>query len=78
MGMPSKNLLYISGATKSASLPRWRDFFELPAMKCLMAFVKSDFDRQRDIVEAMDAEENFRAIVERLDVDSRSDSARLR
>lgn len=43
---------------------RWGDVLERPAMKSLLAFVKADLDRQRRRIEAIDAEENFRAVVE--------------
>ncbi|MGI9234676.1 MAG: hypothetical protein ACR2RD_13665 [Woeseiaceae bacterium] len=57
--------------------PRWGDFFEEPAMKSLMAFVKADLDRQARIVEEADAEEDFRAVVEELDARGGATSARL-
>ena len=44
--------------------PRWRLFLELPAVQSQLAFVRADLERQRGIVEADDAEQDFRAIVD--------------
>lgn len=54
---------------------RWGDFFDQPAMKSLMAFVKADLDRQAKLVKEKDQEEDFRAIVEQLDSRGRSEAA---
>lgn len=58
--------------------PRWGDFFEQLPMRSLITFVNSDLDRQRNMIEEMDAEEDFRAVVEQLDANSRSEPAHLR
>jgi len=43
---------------------RWREFFELPAVSSQLAFVRADMERQREQIEALDAQSNFREIVE--------------
>lgn len=44
--------------------PRWQEFFALPAVQSQLAFVRADLDRQRKLVEAMNAERDFRVIFE--------------
>lgn len=45
---------------------RWAKVVESPEFVSLLSWVKADLDRQRSKVEAADAEEDFRAVVERL------------
>ena len=45
---------------------RWAETLQAPEFKSLLSWVKADLDRQRSKVEAADAEEDFRAVVERL------------
>ena len=44
--------------------PRWTEFFALPAVQSQLAFVRADLERQRKLVEAADAAEDFRATIE--------------
>ena len=46
--------------------PAWAQALELPNFKSLLAAAKENNDRQRAIVEAADAERDFRAEFERL------------
>jgi TolB-like protein/tetratricopeptide (TPR) repeat protein len=45
---------------------RWQDFLQEPAVKSSIAFVKSDLERQRKLVEAIEAEQDFKAEVNAL------------
>lgn len=44
--------------------PRWQDFLQRPEMQSLISFVKVSLDRQRERVEANNAKEDFRSLVE--------------
>lgn len=45
---------------------RWAEALQEPEFVSLLSWVKAGLDRQRSKVEAIDAEEDFRAVVERL------------
>jgi tetratricopeptide (TPR) repeat protein len=42
--------------------PRWQEFLALPAVQSQISFVRADLERQQKIVQARDAEQDFRAI----------------
>ena len=44
--------------------PRWQDFLALPAAQSQLAFVRADLERQRELVRAADASDDFRDFVE--------------
>ena len=46
--------------------PFMRDAFNAPEYEAIFTVVKADVDRQREVVEAADAENDFRAEFERL------------
>jgi len=39
---------------------RWQEFFELPAVKSQLAFVRADLDRQRQQIELLESQSDFR------------------
>ena len=45
---------------------RWAEMLKLPAFRSLLSWVKADPDRQRKMVEAADAKEDFRTIASQL------------
>jgi len=46
--------------------PAWAEMLALPGFAELLQIMKQDIDRQRDAVVTIDAEDGFRALVEKL------------